>query len=107
MKNEFKGTPGPWDVTTWSDPSFRNVASADYHQITAGDGYADVIKNKFGFEISGYMSYYDAKLIAAAPELLEALQSVINAIDCGTQMDVITAVDDGRVAIAKALGETK
>lgn len=47
----------------------------------------------------------NAKLIAAAPDLLEALQKVIAA--SGSITDLILAVRASESAIAKALGETK
>jgi len=84
---EFKGTPGPWVV----------------HGTTiyvAGGGF-DVRNMPKAEE--------NAQLIAAAPELLEALQKII--YKCETPIadlyDLLRAINDAKPAIAKALGETK
>jgi len=50
----------------------------------------------------------DARLIAAAPDLLEACERVLRSIDWATTEDRLTAVQEGQVlrnAIAKAKGE--
>lgn len=47
----------------------------------------------------------NANLIAAAPELLEALQYINHAINHGTQMDVVKGQEMAESAINKALGE--
>lgn len=44
-------------------------------------------------------------LIAAAPELLEALQYINHAINHGTQMDIVNGQEMAESAINKALGE--
>lgn len=64
-----KHTPGPWKV----DYNFH-LTSDTYYKIIAGDGcLGPGVK---GFSLTGVMCNADAKLIAAAPELLEALQKV-------------------------------
>lgn len=101
MSNEFKGTKGPWRIGD-DGVTFKHVASDTYHQICAGNGFLD--DHGKGFCISGRLSIHDAILISSAPELLDALQHVVIAIDGGTQMDVVNAVDYSRKAINKALG---
>ena len=104
---EFNGTPGPWRVSD-DNITFSQVASDTYHQISAGAGYCLDDENK-GFELSGFMSTSDANLIAAAPELLEALQECVYRIDVlissgkATNLD-IEASKKGNKAILKALG---
>ena len=58
---EFKGTPGEWKYT------IRNVNEmmATFHGVTIGDTYIEAATRN---EIE------DAQLIAAAPDLLDALQ---------------------------------
>lgn len=97
---KFKGTKKPWRIAD-DDPTFSALASDTYHQIKAGRGYHDDEDNA-GFGIQGFMSIHDAKLIAAAPELLEALQLIIN--DC-SRMIPKCAEDKAIAAINKALGE--
>lgn len=97
---EFKGTPAPWRVDD-QDPTFHGVASDTYHQIKAGAGYLVGGENK-GFGLSGIMSIHDANLIAAAPELLEALKDALHAYDKHGEH---SEWDFARSAIAKALGK--
>ncbi len=97
MKNEFKGTPGPWSVT---DPCCLGVGG-DFDK----GWYKSVCirPERTGGKLT---DEYNAnmRLIAAAPELLEALQFIID--DC-SRMIPKCAEDKARTAIAKALGETK
>ncbi|HDS6401459.1 TPA: hypothetical protein QHX37_002429 [Morganella morganii subsp. morganii] len=90
---EFKGTPGPWEVTDDVE-SNRHTASDTYHHIGAGEWFHDDFSNT-GFGISGYMSIHDAKLIAAAPDLLKALIEL---------RKLVTHHDQADAAINKALG---
>jgi hypothetical protein len=80
-------TPGPWASN-----------SADSFELGVyGSGYR--IAKMTGGEINRDVA--NARLIAAAPELLEALQAII---DTGLSTSKITAA---KKAIAKATGETK
>lgn len=66
--SEFMGTPGPWEVMN-DDGEFKVVQSGS---IEYGDGwksYCDICS-----EVS---MTQNARLIAAAPELLEALQEMV------------------------------
>lgn len=100
---EFKGTPGPWEIKpeevdrpyirirgTRLGGRFKvaNVLSPDYdgvHRREADETRAN------------------AQLIAAAPELLEALQMIMN----GDFYMPKESADAARSAIHKALGESK
>lgn len=59
-------TPGAWSLTQVHTPS--DEYGHWYHQIEAGAGYS-----KDGFCLSGIIRPEDARLIAAAPDLFEAL----------------------------------
>ncbi|EOW9134657.1 hypothetical protein ACQWPW_002847 [Cronobacter sakazakii] len=88
---EFKGTPGPWHVTRGDvlDRNGRMVASVE------------------GF-CPGENEDYDADLIAAAPELLEALQLSVKAMQEGRLVSYpewYGVINKARAAIAKAIGE--
>jgi hypothetical protein len=100
--NEFKGTPGPWNVNTigkhWNNQSLTHI------EVTFGmDGecVCDTV-----YEMA------DANLIAAAPELLEALQNIINrtdayhsALEVDHGFDGVKLYEAAVNAITKALGE--
>jgi len=84
-------TPGPWKMST--------------------DAMGSQVKGKIGGEwitVADQLDEGDARLIAAAPELLEALETVVRALEnisisWGAHHEVETA----RAAIAKARGESK
>ena len=65
MSDSGKHTPGPWR----SGPHVRDTASMVYAGDYAGEGEPDLI-----VEIESEDHRADARLIAAAPELLEALK---------------------------------
>lgn len=95
-------TPGPWRVLTrdrTSKPD-RFGRTTDTHEvfINGADGLGSIAKLYVGHD-------QDARLIAAAPELLEALQNWIQACDTGTHTDINKAREQARAAIARAKGE--
>ena len=90
---EFKGTPGPWEITDDVE-SNRHTASDTYHYIGAGKWFHDDFSNT-GFRISGFMSIHDARLITAAPDLLGALIEL---------RKLVAHHDQADAAINKALG---
>ncbi|MFP2409146.1 hypothetical protein ACLEVB_17285 [Enterobacter ludwigii] len=111
---EFNGTPGKWSFSH-SSASDDNVAcieinsSESLHEIAylqstppniGGDG-----KTSFDKTIA------NAHLIAAAPDLLEAMQNMIGAFDNPIVRRKLPsdfnseAIQSARAAISKALGE--
>lgn len=94
MDLEFKGTTGPWET-------FRHMAS-----LTVGTKQMEICKVHFE---SGY-NQNDANLIAAAPEMLEALKEAKLQIEylhekfkeTGTGNSTLSKID--RVML-KALGK--
>ena len=94
MSNQ-QHTPGPWDVAT-----------------KAGDGGLVVRSSKSMHELCQIHSSYkykdahkaNARLIAAAPEILEALEDCERNMIISTQADM-ARLDRIRAAIAKAKGE--
>ena len=102
MSNDkkFKGTPGPW--------MFHERPQGEYHYgYTIGDGPTSIVSTAWGEA--------NARLIAAAPDLLEALQALdkaarkiaswngLDIADADEQFDGI--FERSETAIAKAIGE--
>ena len=83
-----KFTPGPWRYAS------RNVNEimTTFHGVQIGRSYIDVATEN---------EKADAHLIAAAPELLEALEAIME--NDGTMMRP-NCIDKARDAIAKAKG---
>lgn len=104
----FKGTPGPWIA------DIRGGCAAIYHancvDETPGchsDDSRNIAYSNKGAKFNGMRweidssVEYDFKLMAAAPELLEALQLIMN----GDFYMPKESADVAKLAIAKALGE--
>jgi hypothetical protein len=88
---DAKYTPGPW---TWGE-NFRGLY---------GEGPDNEILTYEPYE-GMWLTYCNAReanarLIAAAPDLLEALRDVLRVVDC-----VVVEFDVARAAIAKAEGK--
>lgn len=95
-------TPGPWQW--WTSNSFLRLSS----QSTGKDGgVIDTYVMKDGHS-SLIVSKEDMNLIAAAPDLLEALQLAVKAMAEGrnvTYPEWYGVINKARAAISKALGE--
>lgn len=103
--NTTKHTPGPWMFRHYE---WGNNVSDDFgvfhdNGIGAGHHVANVAKIYQG-ERQPEVEQANASLIAAAPELLEALIEVMAALDSAVDNDFEypTAKRIGRAAIAKA-----
>ena len=90
-----KRTPGPWIIYEFVDGYEIRAPEAECYVATASD--PEAVWGAIGRE-------EDARLIAAAPELLEALENLLKVHEGegGTQHN---AADMARAAIAKAKGE--
>lgn len=95
--NEFKGTPGPWRVNTigkhWNNPALVHL------KVTFGTDGECICDTVYRRE--------DADLIAAAPELLEALKGLLVRVADDEEYGPEHAITIAREAIKKALGESK
>ena len=91
-------TPGPWR-------DCAIVISGDseetYRCVTGGDG---VFLHGTGFQVSGFIKPADARLMAAAPDLLEALQRIVSDDKEYPLIDYDLIVQ-AKSAIAKATGD--
>lgn len=95
---EFKGTRGPWnyrdDEREWVTDSNDNIAVA---RVTR-------------YNTDANAQHANAKLIAASPDLLAALQQLLEIYDdqsgkVWTTSSKRRALDNGRAAVNRALGE--
>lgn len=92
---QFKGTPGPWfknDQAIWN-----TVDGIKTHERV-------YVAEVMSMRESSEKQQANAHLIAAAPELLEALQYINHVISHGTQMDIVKGQEMAQSAINKALG---
>jgi hypothetical protein len=101
-------TPGPWRL---DDPLHSGVLTESYHSIDAGVGYhLEGRSRNAGFGLLGLMSTADARLIAAAPDLLEELKSMCDVWSSmcsvrGWEPNHLAQYTIARAAIAKATEE--
>lgn len=92
-----KHTPGPWMVFShsWSDTTIvahgfdHGICSLDINHATEETQEADEAQMAA-----------NARLIAAAPDLLEALIAIDGCYRCGEDLNIV--LDQARAAIAKA-----
>ena len=94
--SESKHTPGPWVV--WRDYNVINIE----HRLVAACGGSTDSRNQ---ERAHNENIANARLIAAAPDMLEALQGLLSSdgrFVYGTQ----DRIECARAAIAKATGAT-
>ena len=87
MNNNFKGTPGPWKVAQSLDDTSIGVIPQD--GVFAEDGLAPIcivtpVKQMNEFDLP------NATLIAAAPEMLEAMQEFVDRVEKGEVRSVKT-----------------
>lgn len=95
MMTERKWTPGDWYI--------------DGYRETRDGGYVEVKSEKFHW-VCSVTDYSDgtakpnAHLIAAAPDLYEALEALVRDYDIGEMTDT-PELDAANAALAKARGE--
>ena len=97
-----KHTPGPWSVD-------GEVIRGD-EQSNGSVSVACILDGAYPYgRRAGKSARANARLIAAAPELLEALNNLLSACDLPGDRDreIEQAIPHARAAIAKAKGETK
>lgn len=107
--NEFKGTPGPW--ATRKDVRLDKISGEEW---AAGiDIYSETgieVVGTEGINGAGPEEQANATLMAAAPDLLEAVSAFLRYVDSEdddteSMLQFADALDKARTAQAKALGE--
>jgi hypothetical protein len=101
--NNFKHTPGPWEVVPGDDYMISAAAyPADFPHLCKADDTGDMLA--YVGNRTADFGEANARLIAAAPDLLEALESVLG--NCLDSEGLAAAHAKARAAIAKATGES-
>lgn len=104
-------TPGPWER---GDGAANGCAGYIYCDDATGSAVASVVFSPDFIGRSDAETEANARLIAAAPELLEALKEIVKACEeceADENMSIVDAFtqdmeDAARAAIAKATGES-
>lgn len=98
-----KHTPGPWTVGPKPYYHCRIYASSENHAIART--YGPELNGIGVCSLTGPQNEADARLIAAAPDLLESLRGLYAAMACYEKTPEETlALDYASEAIAKATG---
>lgn len=92
-----KHTPGPWSVGRYPDDGSLAVVN---EKLTI----ALMDQSFYGNQISKEKCEANAQLIAAAPDMLEALQDAVNWAEAGKPMDLL-AINSFKELIAEANSE--
>lgn len=111
MTQQTKHTPAPWHMQTLSHQSITGHDICIIHGVTTqptedgkGQRYCYISADKPCFEVSDEEQLANAYLIAAAPDLLAALEQAVTSMqDSGYPNDHLS-VKAARAAIAKAKG---
>ena len=90
----IKHTPGPWRV--WTPPPNGEQCIGDSKGLMVAVATTGITFNE---------TLANARLIAAAPDLLEALQAIIESVDRNGAAILTELESAARAAIAKAQGE--
>ena len=100
----FKGTPGPWQLSSESP----TIIKQDMSLIGLPDGGV-LIGSACGHKSSGFYPTNDqaianARLIAAAPELLSSLEFAVKLLNVLPHVGGTSQIEHMRSVIAKATG---
>ncbi len=100
-------TPGPWEEDITEDGLLRIIAP------NAGDRHHETVCIIDDMETSTGQDHWNARLIAAAPELLAALESLLTYVEndnpgaaFGGDAEVSRLHEEACAALAKARGTT-
>ena len=119
-----KHTPGPWvaifpearsynegvDITNFqvltqkTRAQFRAEGLDHYDRYLEDVANVSIVSNQFWWDMTDDEAKANARLIAAAPELLDALEGLLGLAERDGWLHI--AVNQARAAIAKAKGES-
>jgi hypothetical protein len=102
-----KHSLGPWSID--KEKKFYSGYSRKSLAITDANGYIVLLFDPSDGEYSEALNIDspNAKLISAAPELLDALKEIVDAADGDGWNQLDASFKKARAAIKKATGETK
>jgi hypothetical protein len=98
--SEAKHTPGPWDYSAKLSASENHRGFRIWEH---GDSW--VLADVMPMDEDGKQGEANARLIAAAPELLEALKTCLLIVEHLAAESAPTTIAEARAAIAKATGQ--
>jgi hypothetical protein len=106
----YNHTPSPWVVCHSEKPTFISHTTGVYSQPDSSDERIIALCDE-DLLLSSDEQLSNARLIAAAPELLEALQELEQRLDYSksgpfSHYDSLECLGIARAAIAKARGES-
>lgn len=123
-KTERPWTPGPWvvDVPVYHQHATGSIRHFDVHSVAPPNPFNLPAQHSHICMVRSWGDFKgqraDARLIAAAPDLFEALAELVaqmdnGLLDCAEHLDAqmpeeataARAVETARAALAKALGE--
>ena len=90
-----KHTPGPWEI--------EGTPRSGWDIFSLGEERRYITSDPMRERAINYER--DARLMAAAPDLLEALEKVVSFVDAGQGTWTVEEQQKARAAIAKAKGE--
>ena len=102
---EFKGTKGEW---SWEENSASQVDDSTCIEVRSSGGPQIAYLQSFvgwGADYERNSTIANANLIAAAPDLLEALQEIVFLYEHDEGCRELTEYKRAKEAISKALGE--
>lgn len=108
---EFKGYPAPWDMRIDDGMAIFDWYPSSKHQSGAHSHFAEcVVSMSCSQEDTQDFLLANAVLMKASPDLLSALQQLVEIYDCTdgrawTTLSKRSALDAAHAVIKKALGE--
>lgn len=97
--SKMSHTPGPWSYENEGQTVYvGDQIEGQWIAQVRGWGWLQKLKNGEAVQDA------NGRLIAAAPELLEALQNIIDSVDKGHAVILVPLAANARAAIAKATG---